>query len=136
MPSILENSFSVNTTLDLVLEQRHLYSYVGYKFPINSRVELNPSVLIKSTQDAPLDIDFNAMVVFDKRISLSLIYSHLDGVGASVFYDISNKVRLGFAYEYPTTEINIAGPSTVEFGARYLLGEKRNRVISPVYFNY
>lgn len=134
-PTIMERSFS-NINADVVLEQRHFFGYMGYRFKIAERLEFNPSVLVKQTENAPLDLDLNFMLVFDKKIAVSGMFSHRDGVGVNLFYDISKRVRLAIAMEYPTTELRIANAPTYEFGARYLLGNKRERAISPVYFNY
>ncbi len=134
-PSAIETSVETNGT-KIILENRHYYGYVGYKFRVGDHLSFNPSILIKQVNNTPLDLDLNLMAIVKEKVSASLMYSHLDAVGANISYDLNAKLRLGVAYEVPITNLSIGSITTLEFAIRYITGKERSRAVSPVYFNY
>ena len=135
MPSLMETTVD-HSGRDQVIENRHYFGYFGYRIRVSNQIDLNPSVLLKHVENSPLDIDINLMAVINRITSISLIYSHNDGLGVSAFYDLRPTVRLGVAYEYPITQLNLGTQASVEVAMRYMVGPEKTRAISPVYFNY
>ncbi|ALU74757.1 type IX secretion system membrane protein PorP/SprF [Tenacibaculum finnmarkense] len=119
-----------------VVDKRSYYLTGGYVFELNNNVKFKPATLIKGTRGAPLSYDVTANFLFNDKFWLGGSYrfnEYTAALGALVDFQISKKFRIGYAYEYPLSDINQFSNGTHEALLMYELNNSK-RVRSPRYF--
>lgn len=114
--------------------QRHYFLTAGYVIALPSDIYLKPSTFIKYTKDAPAEADLNLNVFFLNRFNLGAGYRTKDGLVAMVEINVTNKLRMGYAYDYPLTDINIFSTGTHEFMLAYDFLRDNLKVKTPRFF--
>lgn len=83
----------------------HFFLTGGYVFNINENIKLKPSFMAKAVKGAPLALDFNANVLFNNRIEAGIGYRLDDALMALVNFRVTPDLRIGYAYDYTTTNL-------------------------------
>ena len=84
----------------------HLFLIGGYVFNINSALKLKPSTVVKYVNGAPLSFDLSANVLFSDRFELGVSYRYKDAVSALAGFYVTPDFRIGYAYDFNTSELN------------------------------
>ncbi|MES2703896.1 MAG: type IX secretion system membrane protein PorP/SprF [Bacteroidota bacterium] len=114
--------------------QRHYFVSSGYVFALPSDVYLKPSVLVKYTNDAPVEADLNLNVFFMNRFSLGAGYRTKDGLVAMAEMYVTKNIRIGYAYDYPLTSINNFSSGTHEVMVAYDFVRDLIKMKTPRFF--
>jgi len=115
-------------------ESQHYFLTGGFVFDINSNTKLKPSALLKSTFDAPVSFDINANVLLYDKFELGASYRYQDAISGLVGFAFSKSIRLGYAYDYITSDINVAAKSSHEFFLQFDLNFTKKEFTSPRFF--
>ena len=112
VPQVFENRTDFNLQdLDNGLgNQRHFVAYSSYNWKLNDKWKLEPSVLFKNANTDLNQLDFNALVTYNQLISVGGGYRTNVGPLARLGINIKDLFVLGYAYEFPVS--NIASFST------------------------
>lgn len=138
-PRILNTDYNKgrNANIDYVaLERISYYLTGGYVFNLSETTKLKPSVLLKATNGAPLSFDVSANFLFHEKLWVGGGYrvnQNTAAMGAIVDFQISKQLRVGYAYEYPISDLR---PFTSNTHELLLMFEvfKSKRIKSPRYF--
>jgi len=109
VPQLIEMKANVGKTNNLNKMTRHYFVTGGYKFKINNDFEIEPSVLMKATAAAPVQLDFNSKFHYKKFIWLGASYRSAESV--IIMLGVS-KNNFSFGYSYDATLTNIKKYST------------------------
>ena len=129
-PRLIENNIDLGDDQTVVSrEVRHLYFMGGLVFPMSEKTELQPQVLVKYVNGAPLDADMNLNLIIDKKYSLGVSYrfggSTEIGLGESIDLllgaQLNDDLMVAFAYDITLSEIQDHTSGTVEAMVRYCL---------------
>lgn len=120
----------------VALERVSYYLTGGYVFDLSEDVKLKPSALLKATNGAPLSVDLSANVLFYDKFWIGggyRINESASSLGMIADFQVSKQLRLGYAYEYPLSDIRAYTSGTHEV---LLIFEvfKSTRIKSPRYF--
>lgn len=115
-------------------QETHYYFIAGYVFTINSIVAFKPSLQLKYVQNAPLSAEVNASFLFMDKFWVGSMYRHKASIGANIMYQISEVLRVGYAYDYTTTAMTKFSPSSHELMVGFDLRGSRNSFKTPRYF--
>jgi type IX secretion system PorP/SprF family membrane protein len=115
---LLANVFKANDLM-VAAQSRHYFLTSGYVFDLSPKFKFKPSFLIKEDFKAPTNIDINAFVLYNERFWLGAtvrtgakifgskdLQSSLKSSDALVFmadFNISDRLRIGYAYTYSTS---------------------------------
>lgn len=138
-PRILNTDYNKgrNGTLDYIaLERISYYITGGYVFDLSETTKLKPSVLLKATNGAPLSFDASANFLFNETFWIGGAYrvnQHAAAIGGIADFQISKQLRIGYAYEYPISDIRPYTSGTHEVLLMFELF-KSKRIKSPRYF--
>lgn len=77
----------------------------GYVFDINPNLKFKPSFLVKGVKGAPLSTDLNANLLFNEKFEAGIGYRFDDSVSAVVNFRIAPELRIGYAYDYTTSNL-------------------------------
>lgn len=90
------NSLSPNTAVFITS---------GVYFNITEDVIFKPSTLIKYRANLPLSVDFNANFLYKTILEAGVSYRYNDAMSAMFAIIISEKVRIGYAYDQTLTSL-------------------------------
>jgi len=116
------------------IQRRHVFLMAGYVFRLSENINLKPSALVKYVEGAPMQFDVNLNCWIIEKIGVGVSYRNGSGIAALLEFQATDQFRIGYAYEYSTTRINIASPGSHEIMVRYEFGFNKTKVISPRYF--
>jgi type IX secretion system PorP/SprF family membrane protein len=116
------------------LEQLHYYLIGGYVFDIANNVKFKPTALAKFTKGSPVSADFTATFLFYDKLWLGGAWRVKDAVGAIADFQVSKQFRVGYAYEYPISDINLFSKATHELLLLFEFNFVNNKMKSPRYF--
>jgi type IX secretion system PorP/SprF family membrane protein len=108
------------------------YLTTGYVFDITENIKLKPSTMLKMASDSPLSIDISTNLLINNNLEFGLSYRIDDSLAAMVGIQASEKFRIGYAYDYSTSNFGRFNSGTHEL----LLIYKFNRrdMKSPRFF--
>jgi type IX secretion system PorP/SprF family membrane protein len=135
-PRITTRDLSNNSDEFQALERVSYYFTGGYVFDLGDNTKLKPAFLLKATNGAPLSIDVNANFLFFEKFWLGAGYrinEQTSSLGGLADFQISEQLRIGYAYEYPFSDLNSFTGGTHEILLMFELF-KAKRVKSPRYF--
>lgn len=89
------------------LERNSYYAIAGLVLDISADIKFRPTVLSKFTNGAPASYDFTTSFLFYDKFWMGASYRLNDAsnFGAFMDYQVSNNLRLGYAYDLPTDTI-------------------------------
>jgi len=87
------------------IQNVHYFFTGGYVFDINRDLKFKPAFMARSVREAPLAIDVTANVLIKERLEAGLGYRLGDAVSALVNFKLTPQLRIGYAYDYTTTNL-------------------------------
>ncbi|WP_420551328.1 type IX secretion system membrane protein PorP/SprF [Tenacibaculum aiptasiae] len=118
-------------------EEIHLFLNAGYVFRLSDVVKLKPSTLVKAVKGSPLVVDASINVLFNNRLEGGLSYRFDDSLSAMFNIRASSSLKIGYAYDYTTTNLSNFNSGTHEVFVLYdldTLGLKNGYDKSPRFF--
>jgi type IX secretion system PorP/SprF family membrane protein len=134
-PRILNND-KIKANGFEALDRVSYYFTGGYVFDLSDNIKLKPSALLKATNGAPLSFDISANFLFNEKFWIGggyRINEQAAALGGIVDFQISRQLRIGYAYEYPLSDIRPFTSGTHEILLMFEVFKSR-RIKSPRYF--
>ncbi len=123
MPHLLrkELTFSNQETLGRDL-QPHYYGMAGYRKRLNDMLEVEPSVLVKFTENAPIQFDGALRVIYNDKFWLGGSYRHAAAATAMAGYEINRAMTIAYAYDLTLSDLRVMSGGSHEFSFGYKFG--------------
>jgi type IX secretion system PorP/SprF family membrane protein len=125
-------------------EARHFNIMGGYSFELSDAVSLTSQALVRLTENAPFDLDINAMFGFYDNFFAGLTYRHYRGslstlaesIDVLAGVQITPRLYTGLAYDFTLTKIGRYSNGSVEAMIRYNIIEvaEKDTYVNPRYF--
>jgi type IX secretion system PorP/SprF family membrane protein len=105
---------------------RHYHIVGSYRYDITEDFDIQPSGLIKLTNNTPVQVDMNVRVGFRQMAWSSLTYRIKDAValGFGGFYQ---NFLLGYSIDFTTSKARVMSPFTHEIIMGYVIPGKRGK---------
>ena len=133
-PNFLNTIHHDGTATSTVMKRAHFYGIAGYVFDINSTVKLKPTLLTKVVPGAPIALDLSMNVMFFDKLTLGVAH-RLDAAGSGLAaFQLSDKLMIGYAYDYDTTELGNYNSGSHEIFLRFELTTKIRKKVNPRFF--
>ena len=113
---------------------RHYFATAGYAFEINKDFVLRPSVLVKYVKNAPAEFDFNVNALLGQIFWIGGSYRTGDSFVALVELQLSKQWRLGYSYDFTTTDVKDYSSGSHEIMIGYDFGYDIQKIKTPRYF--
>lgn len=141
VPTILTHSELFNGPLEQLRTPRFYYLYGGVKLPLDPRTQkviLTPSVLFRVQDGTPLSMDYNLSVAFEELISLGTSYRMGDGAISYINFKLSEKLYVGYSYDWTVSDIRMFSRGTHEIMINYRtrLRNVHRDLDCPVFFSH
>lgn len=118
-------------------EEMHLFLNAGYVYKLSNVVKLKPSFLLKAVKGSPLVLDTSLNVLFNNRFEGGLSYRINDSFSAMINLKATANLRIGYAFDYTTTNLSNFNSGTHEVFVLYdfdTFGLKKGFDKSPRFF--
>jgi len=134
-PKVIPNDYNKSGTY-VALEQAHYYGIAGYVFDLNNSgsIKMRPTTLVKYTKGSPLSYDATLSFLFNEKFWIGAAYRFEDSVGALVDFQITKQLRLGYAYDYPISDIRPFTTGSHEIMLMFDFKFDKAKYKSPRYF--
>jgi type IX secretion system PorP/SprF family membrane protein len=114
--------------------QSHYFLYAGKGFRINDDLVFNPSIMVKAIGTGLMpSVDLNANFLLKNRVWLGV--SARSGYGFVGLFQIyvTDKFKVGYAYDQGLNRIGIQGQSSHEIMLSYDFNNFKTKMLSPRY---
>ncbi|MFD2552329.1 type IX secretion system membrane protein PorP/SprF [Bizionia sediminis] len=138
-PRILTNDYNDENGIGqdyAALERVSYYLTGGYVFTLSQNTKLKPAFLVKATNGAPVSFDLTANFLFYEKFWVGGGYrvdNQTSAIAGIADFQVSKQFRIGYAYEYPISDLNAYTGGTHEILVMFELF-KTKRIKSPRYF--
>ncbi|MNF47489.1 hypothetical protein D3C84_286920 [compost metagenome] len=112
----------------------HYFLTAGYVFDINYELKFKPSFMLKSAFDVSPSLDLSANFLYQEKLELGATYRLEDSFGAMINFAVTPELRIGYAYDYIVSDLNITSSSSHEFIILYDLFVPKKVSRSPRFF--
>ncbi len=114
--------------------RRHYLLTGGYVIDLKREFKLKPSLLLKYTENAPLQADFNLSVVYKDMIWLGSSFRTEDACVFLIEYQPNKHFRVGYAYDLSFSKIRNYSDGSHELMIGIDFGRDLVKVKTPRYF--
>lgn len=111
----------------------HLMFNAGYVFEFNRKFVLKPSILFKSTHNAPANLDLNISALFYKKIWLGISFRNQSSVNLLLDVNVTDFMRVGYAYDILINQLSQYSRGSHEIFIGFDFDLKKSQIISPRY---
>lgn len=115
-------------------EITHFFLTAGYVYPIAEAIRFKPTLLVKATLGAPVEVDLTANVLLKDKFSLGAMCRIGDSFGIVAQWLIDKKIRIGYAIDISTSNLRNYNYCSHEIMVSYELKLSEHEVVSPRYF--
>jgi len=145
VPRILENNIDFTSPVDVQISKEipHAFLMGGASFELNDQMSLQPQILLKYVNNAPLDADINASLNILNKYLLGLTYrlggSSVTGFGESmdiiIAAQLSPKLLFSVSYDLTLSDLKDFNSGSVEAMFRYSFGPgEAEEYVNPRFF--
>lgn len=127
-PKFKYEGYPSNTNMYL---RTHVMLHSGYVFEFNRKFVLKPSVLIKSTDDSPFNVDVNISALLYKRVWLGLSVRHASSLNFLIDVNVTDYLRMGYAYDLLVNQLSQYSKGSHEVFIGFDFDIKKSQTISP-----
>lgn len=110
----------------------HFFMPIGKAFEVGN-VVLNPSLLIKGATNVPPKVEMNMNVLLKERLWLGVSFRASYGIVFLTQYQINEKMKAGYSFDYGTNKIGTIGKGTHEIMIGYDLNLHGTKMAMPRY---
>lgn len=115
-------------------EALHYFLTGGYVFDLSEHTKFKPSFMLKSAIEAPSSLDLSANVLLYDRFEIGATYRTDDAFGGMVNFAITQDLRIGYAYDSVTSDLNPKTSASHEIMVLFDLNFPKKVSISPRFF--
>ncbi len=115
-------------------ETQHFFATAGYVFQLSDNVKLKPSTMVKAAFDSPISFDANLNALFYEKFEIGASYRWDDSFSAIVGFQILEPLRIGYAYDYITSDLSAVAGASHEIIITWDVFFKKRALRSPRYF--
>jgi type IX secretion system PorP/SprF family membrane protein len=115
-------------------EETHMFLTAGYVFDLSENLKFKPSTMLKGVAGSPLSVDISANFLMNDRLELGLNYRLDDSLGLLVNFGVTPSLRIGYAYDYTTTNLGNFNSGTHEAFLLWDIDFSKKNLKSPRFF--
>lgn len=134
IPNFLQNKYFERDNRKFGADVMHMFLTGGYVFDLNQDWKLKPSTMLKMAVESPISADVSLNAMYDNKLEFGVNYRLQDSFGAMVNYRITPKLRIGYAYDYITSDLNYSANGSHEVILLFDVFYKKRVNSSPRYF--
>ena len=100
----------------------HYYLMAGYRRQVNEKLALEPAILVKYTDAAPVQFDFSLRAFLNQKFWIGGTFRKDAAATGMVGYEVSPAITLAYAYDLTTNDLKEASASSHEITLGFKFG--------------
>jgi len=121
VPQLIQMQVDLGPDNDPNEMTRHLYASGGYRFNIADNLELEPSLMLKATAAAPVQLDINSKVIYQEKVWVGFSFRTGDAAVAMLGLEIED-FSFGYSYDFTTSNLKSYSSGSHEIFLGYRIG--------------
>ena len=113
---------------------RPLYLMAGLEQPLGDKLSFQPTILVSYYENAPLDVDLNAMLFVNNSVGFGASYRLDDSIDFLLQFKLAQRLMVGVAYDYTISDLNDFSDGSFEVMASYLFLSDKSEILNFRYF--
>ncbi len=139
IPRMVQNRLDVTSGTAKVqnklnMKDWHYFVTAGLVQTLSPGVKLRPSAMMKAVSGAPVQLDLSCNALFNDVVWAGLAYRTKSSVSLLLGAQLTQQLRLGYAYDYSTKTIRDAVGGSHEIMLGFDFSFDKNKIVSPRYF--
>ena len=124
VPQILSQKINFNTDQNPARTNLipHYYVMGGYRYKMSDKVTLEPSVLVKIANAAPVQFDLSLRALLNEKYWVGGSFRSQDAVTAMLGYEISRRMSVAYAYDFTLSDLKNGSKGSHEITLALRLG--------------
>lgn len=134
VPNFIESRYldNKNGIVSSASEKKHYFLTSGYVFDLDENLKLKPSTMLKAAPGAPLSVDLSLNLLVQEKVEFGVSMRLDDSISGMIAYNISQDMRIGYAYDYTTSNYGVFNSGSHEIMILFDLYKKK--IKSPRFF--
>ncbi len=133
IPSIIENDLG-STVRNGEYQLRQYFFTAGYLIYLYPLYKLKPTVMVRNTEELPVQFDLNLYLLYNDRIWAGVSYRYKNSVNVSTEILFSQSFSVGLAYDISISEIRKINHGSAEIFLNYVFHNPKKRIVNPRFF--
>ncbi|MFC2124645.1 type IX secretion system membrane protein PorP/SprF [Bacteroidota bacterium] len=134
IPHLSSNVFDRGDNFETITQTNPILLNGGYVFKLTRFIKFKPNFLMKFVDTAPVEIDLNGNLSFDDVLWVGVSYKALSAVNVLTEAQVTNQIRIGYAYSLTTSSLRQVDHGSHEFLVNYRFKYPKDGVLSPRHF--
>lgn len=146
IPHLMQNQYDkdavASNNSDVARQLRHYFVMGGVVLPVSDFLKLRPNAILKFINNpgkdiaAPFDADLNLSFLFHDRFLVGASYRLDDSFGGILEMQVTNMLRIGYAYDFTTSDLNRYHDGTHEIMIGYDISNSIKAYTTPRFIKY
>jgi len=140
IPRLIDDRATFSSTGDVVKslqispQKFHYYLTVGRVFTVSDALKIKPQAMVKSVQNAPIEIEGNVNFLIKEMLWVGASYRSSADVSGILGLQVNSQFVFSYAYDFPLTDIKTYTMGSHELMLSYLFAFKGKKIETPRYF--
>ena len=130
-PELIPQQFAINDTLSVRLSKANLLVFSKYRFHIDTKIDLEPSIMVKYLDGVPLSFDVNLNMIYSKVLWLGLSYRKNESIDFLMKAQATPQLQVGYSYDHPFGTVSRVSNGSHELMVQYIFRYIEKKVASP-----
>ncbi|NDB34456.1 MAG: type IX secretion system membrane protein PorP/SprF [Flavobacteriia bacterium] len=97
---------TATNTISYFDPRMHWTASLGYRFPVASGLEIQPSLLVKKMGAAPYSFEFSTLATINYMFWAGFNYQHGASAGVMAGLEVSGNLKIGYALDFGINRLN------------------------------
>ena len=134
VPYLLNNLLKDTLMSSNIFQRRHYLFTSGIVVKISPNLKIKPSVLIKSAQGVPVQVDLNTNLLIKEVLWLGLSFRDFKRLNFLTQVQLTDQLKFGYSYDFASGKTNTINKGSHEIVLNYNFAFVKNKVVTPRYF--
>jgi type IX secretion system PorP/SprF family membrane protein len=115
-PNLLQSklTFSNTQNTNQSRQEAHLYVNGGYRFQLSDDFQLEPGVMVKYVNPAPIQFDPMLRLIWKDQLWIGGVYRTMDAASAMIGFNYAKNLAIGYSYDFTMTNLRNYSSGTHE----------------------
>jgi type IX secretion system PorP/SprF family membrane protein len=133
VPNMIRNSISPSGVPKVNNENRQERTFIiggGAKFQLTDGLILHPAISLWLSKGTPLLFETRVSATF-RKLGVGIVYQPVTAIGGFLDYGLWDDIKIGYAFELPTTALSGAQSGSHEIYLGYTFSFTKQKTLSP-----